>query len=141
MRNTIILSALLAAACGGPPKGSLGKPGTAPPPPPSVGQQNDVAEPGKPDTAKVEVSADAKKDYHAAVESFRNQDKSGGWNESACKGAADKFTAVVREHSDLIAAQFMVGLSYQRCNMDAEAEAAYQSASRMKGDPARAAMA
>ena len=47
----------------------------------------------------------------------------------------------MREHSDLVAAQFMVGLSYQRCNMNAEAEAAYQQASRMKGDPTKIAMA
>ena len=142
MRNTIIISSLLvtAAACGGPAKGSINK-GGAPPPPAQVSKQNDIAEPGKPVVAKVEVSADAKKDYQAAVEAFRNQDKSGNWSEAACKGAADKFSAVVREHSDLIAAQFMVGLSYQRCNMDAEAEAAYQAASRMKGDSTKAAMA
>ncbi len=142
MRNIIILSSLLAAAaaCGGASKGSgLGK--GAPPPPPQIGGRNDVAEPGKPAAAKVEVSADAKKDYQAAVESFRNQDKSGNWSEAACRASAEKFAAVVREHSDLIAAQFMVGLSYQRCNMNSDAEAAYQAASRMKGDPTKAAMA
>jgi tetratricopeptide (TPR) repeat protein len=143
MRTNIILSSLLlaAAACGGAAKGTGVTKGGTPPPPPSIGQHNDVAEPGKPATAKVEVSADAKKDYQAAVESFRQQDKAGNWSESACKGAAEKFAGVVREHSDLIAAQFMVGLSYQRCNMDQEAEAAYQQASRMKGDATKAAMA
>jgi tetratricopeptide (TPR) repeat protein len=143
MRNIIILSSLLvaAAACGGASKGSgLGKNST-PPPPPQIAKTNDIAEPGKPVVAKVEVSADAKKDYLSAVEQFRNQDKSGQWSESACRGSAEKFQAVVREHSDLIAAQFMVGLSYQRCNMNTEAEAAYQQASRMKGDPTKAAMA
>jgi tetratricopeptide (TPR) repeat protein len=142
MRNIIILSSLLAAAaaCGGASKGSgLGK--GAPPPPPQIGTRNDVAEPGKPAAAKVEVSADAKKDYQTAVESFRNQDKSGNWSEAACRASAEKFAAVVREHSDLIAAQFMVGLSYQRCNLNSDAEAAYQAASRMKGDPTKAAMA
>lgn len=143
MRNQIILSSLLglaAAACGAA-KGKGVTPGGTPPPPPQIQTHNDIAEPGKPAAAKVEVSADAKKDYQAAVEAFRNQDKSGAWSESACKGAAEKFAAVVREHSDLIAAQFMVGLSYQRCNMDQEAEAAYQQAGRMKGDPTKAAMA
>src|SRR5512147_964741 len=104
MRNHIILSSLLAAAaCGGAAKGTGVTKGGTPPPPPQIGQHNDVAEPGKPATAKVEVSADAKKDYQAAVESFRQQDKAGNWNESACKGAAEKFAGVVREHSDLIA--------------------------------------
>jgi tetratricopeptide (TPR) repeat protein len=142
MRNKLILSSLLvvAAACGGSQKSGLGK-GSAPPPPPQITKQNDIAEPGKPVVAKVEVSADAKKDYQNAVEAFRNQDKTGQWSEAACKQAAEKFSAVVREHSDLIAAQFMVGLSYQRCNMNSEAEAAYQQASRMKGDSTKAAMA
>ena len=143
MNKHIILTSLLtiAAACGGAQKGTvIGKGGT-PPPPPDIKSHNDVAEPGKPVEAKVEVSADAKKDYQAAVEAFNNQDKSGNWSESACKGSAEKFQSVVKEHSDLIAAQFMVGLSYQRCNMDAEAEAAYQAASRMKGDSTKAAMA
>jgi len=144
MRNTIILSSLLiAAACGGPTKGSVYASGgkNAPPPPPDIQSSNDVAEPGKPAVAKVEVSADAKKDYQAAVESFRATDKGGGWNESACKASADKFAGVVKEHPELVAAQFMVGLSYQRCNMNAEAEGAYQTASRMKGDGTKIAMA
>ena len=142
MRKLIISSLLLAAAaCGGSSKGQVYGKGGEPPPPPKVGQTNDVAEPGKPATAKVEVSADAKKDYQAAVEAFRNQDKNGKWSEGDCKGSADRFAAVVREHPDLVAAQFMVGLSYQRCNMNAEAEGAYQQASRMKGDPTKIAMA
>jgi len=113
MKNIIILSSLLAAAaCGGAPKGATIGTGKAPPPPPTIAKQNDIAEPGKPATPKVEVSANAKKDYAAAVEAFNSQDKSGGWNESACKSSAERFQAVVREHSDLIAAQFMIGLSY-----------------------------
>lgn len=145
MRNQLILSsALLAiAACGGAPKGSVygsGGKNAPPPPPTNIGQSNDVAEPGKPVSAKVEVSADAKKDYNAAVASFRENDK-GSWSESACKSSADRFASVVKEHPDLVAAQFMVGLSYQRCNMNAEAEGAYQQASRMKGDATKIAMA
>jgi tetratricopeptide (TPR) repeat protein len=142
MKNIIIISSLLGfAACGGAPKGATIGTGKAPPPPPTISKANDVAEPGKPATAKVEVSADARKDYLSAVESFRNQDKDGKWGEGACKSSAEKFAQVVREHPDLIAAQFMVGLSYQRCNMNAEAEAAYQTAGRMKGDATKAAMA
>lgn len=136
MRNIIILSSVLAvaAACGGSQKSGLK--GGAPPPPPAIG----AGAAGTTGT-KVEVSADAKKDYQAALEAFHNQEKSGSWSESACRQTAEKFQQVVREHSELVAAQFMVGLSYQRCNMNSEAEAAYQAASRMKGDPAKAAMA
>jgi tetratricopeptide (TPR) repeat protein len=142
--HSLLLAALAAAAgCGGNAKGSVYASGgkNTPPPPPQVGAHNDIAEPGKPATAKVEVSADAKKDYQAAMEAFRNQDKSGNWGKGECQASADRFTAVVREHSDLVAAQFMVGLSFQRCNMNAEAEAAYQQAGRMKGDPTKIAMA
>ena len=107
MKNLIILSSLLAvAACGGAKKGATIGTGKEPPPPPSVGHHNDIATPGNPATAKVEVSADAKKDYNAAIEFFRNSDKN-GWNESACKASADRFGSVVKEHSDLVAAQFL----------------------------------
>ena len=82
MKNLIILSSLLAvAACGGAKKGATIGTGKEPPPPPSVGHHNDIATPGNPATAKVEVSADAKKDYNAAIEFFRNSDKN-GWNEN-----------------------------------------------------------
>jgi tetratricopeptide (TPR) repeat protein len=141
MRKLIYISILAAAACGGgSKKGATIGTDKAPPPPPSVGQHTDVATPGGPAVQKVEVSADARKDYQAAMESFMNNDK-GAWSESACRSTADRFAAVVRSHSDLVAAQFMVGLSYQRCNLNQEAETAYQAASRMKGDAAKAAMA
>jgi hypothetical protein len=54
------------------------------------------------------------------------EQRQGRLERGACKSAADKFAAVVRAHSRSDAAQFMVGLSYQRCDMNAEAEAAYQ---------------
>jgi tetratricopeptide (TPR) repeat protein len=143
MRNYIYLSAslaVLAAACGGHAKGTGLKPGTTPPPPPSIGRTGgDIATPGGPPVEKREVSADAKKDYTAAIEFFKQNEK-GGWNESACKGAADRFKAVVTEHPDLPEAQFMVGLSLQRCGLNSEAEAAYQAAGRMKGDATKIAM-
>jgi tetratricopeptide (TPR) repeat protein len=75
------------------------------------------------------------------MDSFRAHDKDGKWSSSDCKSSADAFASVVKEHSDLVAAQFMVGLSYQRCDMNAEAEGAYQTASHMKGDPTKIAMA
>jgi tetratricopeptide (TPR) repeat protein len=141
MRIKILSASLLAlVACGGSQKTGLGK-GNTPPPPPQIGTHSDVAAPGGSSaTPKVEVSKDAKADYKAAMDSFLTQDKAGNWNESACRGQADKFSSVAREHN-LVEAQFMVGLSYQRCNLDKDAESAYQAASHMKGDPAKIAMA
>ncbi len=145
MRNYIYLSSLIGlvlggAACGGHAKGTGLKPGSTPPPPPNVAAAStDVATPGGPAVVKREVSQDARKDYQAALEFFKNNEKS-GWSESSCKGAADRFKAVVSEHNDLPEAQFMVGLSLQRCGMNAEAEAAYQAAGKMKGDPTKIAM-
>jgi tetratricopeptide (TPR) repeat protein len=137
IQNSFFTASLFAlVACGGAQKSGLGK-GGAPPPPPSINKAAGTAA-GTPQ--KVEVSADAKKDYQAALEAFHNNDK-GTWSESACRQSAERFESVVREHSDLVAAQFMVGLSYQRCNLNKDAEAAYQQAGRMKGDPAKAAMA
>jgi tetratricopeptide (TPR) repeat protein len=143
MHKNLILSSLVlaAAACGGAPKGSTIGTGKTPPPPPDLKGHNDIAGANGPATPKVEVSADAKKDYQAALASFRDIDAKGSWSESQCRTSADRFTAVVREHSDLVAAQFMVGLSYQRCNMNNEAEGAYQSALKMKGDATKIAMA
>lgn len=142
MRNHILSASLLAlVACGGGSK-SAGGGGTMPPPPPSIGTHTDVATPGKGGAQaapKVEVSKDAKADYKAAMDSFMANDK-GNWNESGCRGAADKFASVAREHN-LVEAQFMVGLSLQRCGLDKDAESAYQQASHMKGDPAKIAMA
>jgi maltooligosyltrehalose synthase len=72
------------------------------PPPVNVGGNNTAtdatagtaADQNKP---KVEFSKDAKKDYEAALESFKANDKS-GWSESACRSSADRFAAVAREH-------------------------------------------
>ena len=137
--NKLILTAVLfAAACGGgQKKGSGLGTGKDVPPPPTV-LKNDTSTPGKTEP-KREISQDAKKDYASAVENFSANDK-GAWNEAACRGSADRFAAVVREHAELVEAQFMVGLSFHRCNLVKEAEAAYQQASRMKGDATKIAM-
>jgi tetratricopeptide (TPR) repeat protein len=137
MRSNITLLIMLAAACGGSPKSGL-KGGGDVPPPPSIGKAT-PPEVGKP-LPKVEISKDARNDYAAAVQFFNTNDK-GTWNESACRSSADKFVAVVREHPDLVAAQFMAGLSFHRCNLLDDAEKAYQQATRMKGDPTKQAMA
>src|SRR6266853_719978 len=139
MRSNIIILVIATAACGGSSGTGLKKGGDVPPPP-SIAKVP-PAEAGKGGPPKVEVSKDARNDYQSAVQYFATQDKEGKWNESACRSSAEKFESVVRAHADLVAAQFMVGLSYHRCNMLQEAEAAYQQATRMKGDPTKQAMA
>ena len=140
MKTIKIILVSLLAACGGSPKSGLAKGGDVPPPPQLAHQ--DAPPPGKPGAAppKAEISKDARQDYAAAIAFFQQNDK-GAWSESACRSAADKFVAVVREHSDLVAAQFMAGLSYHRCNLLDDAEKAYQQATQMKGDPTKQAMA
>ena len=144
MRNHIILTACLAAAaCGGSQKSGLKGGGDVPPPPsmPTASTPTNAKGGAAPIEPKHEVSTDARKDYQAAYAFFMENEKAHQWNESACRGAADKFESVAREHGDLVEAQFMVGLSYERCGLNSDAEKAYQAASRMKGDPAKIALA
>jgi len=128
-RGAAMVPALLAllVACGGAQGGARG--GTVPPPPHIDKSEN--ATPAKGD-AKREVSKDAKKDYEGASQFFIATDKAHGWNESTCRQAADKFSQVLHAHSDVVEAQFMIGLSYHRCGMVDDAEKAYQQAIRMK---------
>src|SRR5690349_10829491 len=134
-----LLTSVALVACGGGQKTSSGlHSGGSVPPPPNVPTASAAAAGGA--EAKPEVSTDAKKDYESALQFFTQNDK-GQWNESACRGAADRFSSVAREHTDLVAAQFMVGLSYHRCGLLKEAEAAYQAATKMKGDTTKIAMA
>jgi tetratricopeptide (TPR) repeat protein len=138
IKQVIIGAALAAiASCGGG-GGKVVKAGT-PPPPPDIKKSHDITQADAKPEPKREVSKDAKADYKAALESFNNTDKS-GWNESACRGSADKFQSVVREHAELVEAAFMVGLSYERCGLLGDAEKAYTDASRMKGDPTKLAL-
>ncbi|MGE0547041.1 MAG: tetratricopeptide repeat protein [Kofleriaceae bacterium] len=126
-----------AMACGGAQKSGLGKGSDVPPPPPVSSATGDSSGPD----VKREISNDARKDYDAAMQFFAQNEKAHSWNESACRQSADRFEAVVRSHASLVEAQFMVGLSYHRCNMLSEAEKAYQTASRTKGDPKKVAFA
>jgi tetratricopeptide (TPR) repeat protein len=142
MNKLSILAIMLAAACGGGQKtGGGGGGGT--PPPPNIGKTTNLLDQTGPQKVapKAEISKDARNDYQAAVQFFNETDKNGKWNESACRQSAEKFQSVVHEHSDLVAAQFMVGLSYHRCNLLDDATKAYQAATSMKGDPAKQAMA
>src|SRR5436305_14014322 len=134
MKKVIILAAAL-AACGGAQKTGSGGGGNVPPPPELKQTAKQPANPKTAETqqAKVEVSKDAKADYQAAFESFMTNEK-GGWNESACRASADKFEAVARAHSELVQAQVMVGLSFERCGLSDDARKAYEQASHMKGN-------
>jgi len=117
----------LLVACGGPKTGVKG--GDVPPPP-HIDKSENTA-PGKGE-AKREVSHDARRDYEGAAQFFAATDKAHGWNDSTCRQAADRFSSVVRAHSDVVEAQFMVGLSFHRCGLVEEAEKAYQQAIRIK---------
>ena len=144
--NTLIFGAALTAlaACGGGGGAGAGagtgvKSGGSVTTAPNITKSNDVTVVDK--APKREVSKDAKADYTSAMQSFKDNDKDGKWSESACRGAADKFKSVVREHSDLVEAQFMVGLSLERCGLTSDAEQAYKAATQMKGDAGKIAMA
>ncbi len=63
----------------------------------------------------------------AAVAEFEARDRA-GWNATTCRRSADRFAALARTS---VMAPYMVGLSYQRCDLVDEARAAYQRA----GDP------
>lgn len=128
---TISRAALLAllVACGGPKAGVRG--GDIPPPPRV--EKSETAPPGKAEP-KREVAKETRRDYEGAGQFFAATDKAHGWNDSTCRQAADKFAAVARAHSDVVEAQFMVGLSYHRCGMAEDAEKAYQQALRIKSN-------
>jgi tetratricopeptide (TPR) repeat protein len=113
-------------ACGGAQTGAKG---SVSPPPQSDKPEITAAAKAEP---KREVSRDARKDYDGAAQFFASTEKAHGWNESTCRQAADRFSSVVRSHSDVVEAQFMVGLSYHRCGMVDEAEKAYREAIRVK---------
>lgn len=73
---------------------------------------------------KREISSDAREDYASAAAYF-NEQESAGWNGDRCREAADRFGKVASKHPELVEARYMVGLSYQRCDMKGEAEAQY----------------
>jgi len=120
-----VLCAVLFAmtACGGASKRPSLLEASDVPPPPGKGQVESI--PDKED--KREISSDARKDFESAANYYKEQEK-GGWNESACKSAAERFAAVARSHRDLVEAQYMVGRSYHNCNLIDDAERAYQAA-------------
>ena len=124
------LTIAIVAACGGGTKGgTVVAPGKPPPPPANI--KPDAPGTGEP---KRTVTVDEKKDFAGAIATFTQTDKANGWNESSCRSAADRFAAVVREHPKMVEAQFMVGLSFHRCNLLGDAEKAYQGAISIKAN-------
>jgi tetratricopeptide (TPR) repeat protein len=119
-------AALLAlAACGG--ASASGKAGPVPPPPKITRSAAAAAkEPPR------EVSRDTRSDFDSAVQLFTTTDKAHGWSDSTCRQSADRFQAVARAHPDLVEAQAMVGVSYQRCGMLDDAERAYRQVLQTK---------
>jgi len=126
---SVVTSGLVAllVACGGS-NSQVRSAGDVPPPPKIDKSENAAAAKG----SKRDVSNDTRKDYESATQAFAAVDKAHVWNDSTCRQSADRFAAVVRAHSDVVEAQFMVGLSYHRCGLVDEAEKAYQQALRLK---------
>lgn len=112
--------ALGAAACGGAQKSGGKNGGDDGVPPPGGGDKA-----AKPDR---DISKDARNDFASAAAAFAAVDKGGKWSESDCRNMAERFGAVAREHKDIVEAQYMVGLSYHRCNLLSDAEREYQKA-------------
>lgn len=139
MRTTSLLVSFVAAAaasltaCGGAQKTGGSSKGDVPPPPDVKKDPTAVDGRTVPTEVKREVSKDEKADYNAALQGFMAAEKS-GWSDSACKQSAERFDAVGREHGKLVEAFFMVGLSYQRCDMLSDAEKAYRRALGVKSD-------
>jgi tetratricopeptide (TPR) repeat protein len=118
-----------ATACGG---GKTGVNNGSVPPPPKI-NKSENAQPGKDDPRR-EVSKDTRNDFEGASAFFASTDKARGWNDAACRQAADRFAIVARAHSELVEAQYMVGLSYHRCQMLDDAERAYRQAIQLKAN-------
>jgi Flp pilus assembly protein TadD len=119
----------LVVGCGGSPKKSGGTSiSDVPPPPDAV---------GKADQPKRDISKDARNDFASASAAFAAADKSGRWKESECRQLAERFAAVAREHTELVEAQYMVGLSYHRCGLVDDAEREYQKAIKSKSGHAQ----
>ncbi|HEX8107648.1 MAG TPA: tetratricopeptide repeat protein [Kofleriaceae bacterium] len=122
-------AALIAlAACGGGGAGTSAR-GSTVPPPPKITRSEAAAARAEP---RREVSKDTRSDFDSAVQQFTATDKAHGWNDSTCRQSADRFQAVARAHPDLIEAQAMVGVSYQRCGMLDDAERVYRQVIQVK---------
>ncbi len=111
--------------CGGSSKGKvsvksgLGE-GNKVQPPPKVGE-------GSKQAPARNLTADAQKDFKAAV-AFYNEKAKEGWTKPNCQAAADRFAGVAADHPKLVEARYDAGLSYHQCGMKKDAEREYQKA-------------
>lgn len=115
---TSIGMALLAfnlVACGGPKKVNNG-PGPGPGPTPD----NPV------------VNEEAKAQYQKLMDAFIDHDRKSDWTAEVCASMAKDFLAAndmnKKGGQELVMAVYNAGLSYQRCNNDAEAKKLFQQA-------------
>jgi tetratricopeptide (TPR) repeat protein len=122
-------AALIAlTACGGGGASATARGGTVPPPPKITKSEAAVAR----EEPKREVSRDTRSDFDSAAQSFTATDRAHGWTDSTCRQSADRFQAVARAHPELVEAQAMIGVSYQRCGMLDDAERAYRQVLQTK---------
>jgi tetratricopeptide (TPR) repeat protein len=80
-----------------------------------------------------EVHREAAKGFDDALKSFATHDKAFDWTAETCKDVASQFSKAsdVQQsatHRAFAAALYNAGLSYQRCNMDADAQKQFQAA-------------
>jgi tetratricopeptide (TPR) repeat protein len=93
---------------------------------------------GKVGANRVPVSKMAAQQFSSALDSFVSHDKAGNWNEDSCKDVAQQFltsaaTQKSETHRTLPEAIYNAGLTYQRCDDDANAQAEFQAA--LAADP------
>src|SRR5689334_14259964 len=80
-----------------------------------------------------EVHREAAKGFDDALKSFATHDKAFDWTSESCKDVANQFAKAsdVQQsatHHAFASALYNSGLSYQRCNMDADAQKQFQGA-------------
>lgn len=132
----IAVIAMLAACSGG--GASTKKTGDGTPPlPDAKTTKNDSKDSknGKKPKGERTISKDARKDYTAAIEFYKKQSEA-GWSSDNCSSVASKFSSVSKDHPKLVEAHYMIGRSFHNCQMNKQAEKAYQAALKVDGSHA-----
>lgn len=124
-----LLVATVIAACTTPTKGPVNN-----------GKGGAAGEGGTPDTA---VDEGAKTAYKKALEDFIGHDKANDWADATCEASAKAFLDASamnksKAGTEMPEALYNAGLSYQRCNKDAEAKKQFQAAYAVSKDMHRA---
>lgn len=71
------------------------------------------------------VSANAVKDFEAAV-AFHKEKTKDGWNSEVCGAVASRWQGVAGEHPKLVEARYNAGMAYHNCGMLEQAESEYK---------------